>query len=144
MKKVWRYHKLSVRSSAIALIVLACNPGAVERVKEESETQGGQYKFHVLYPQPTDTLQFNLDYSRHLNLLDSLMGYTQDKPYYVTKMDREAFGFPSPFYQMFTMSFETREALESTLYSSEMEEAGKDAMSISSGGAPVVLIGNDE
>ncbi|MEM7549305.1 MAG: EthD family reductase [Bacteroidota bacterium] len=106
----------------------------------EPKTPDGDYKFHVLYPQPTDTIQFDLDYSGHLNLLDSLMGYSQeDKPYYITK-----FGTPAPFYQMFIMTFETREELDATINSKEMEEAGKDAMRISSGGAPIVLIGNEE
>ena len=98
-----------------------------------------------MYPQPTNAIQFEKDYTKHLSLLDSLMGYShQDKPYYITKMDKKVFGTASTFYQMFTMTFETREKLEATINSKEMEEAGKDAMRISSGGAPVVLIGNKE
>lgn len=111
----------------------------------QSKTPNKPYTFHVLYPQPTNATQFDLDYSKHLELLDSLMGYTQnDKPYYITKLDHEVFGSPSPFYQMFTMSFENREELETAINSKEMEEAGKDAVRISTGGAPVILIGNEK
>ncbi|MBW1294839.1 EthD family reductase [Aquimarina litoralis] len=129
----------------IALLAFSCKPISSEQNSQESKNQDKYYTFQVLYPLPTNSIQFEKDYLKHLNFLDSLMGYShQDKPYYITKMDKEVFGIPSTFYQMFTMTFETREKLEETINSKEMEEAGKDAMRISSGGAPVVLIGKKE
>lgn len=144
MNKVINYNRSGVLSLVITLIMFSCKPSSPGQNIVEAETPERHYKFLVLYPQPTDTIQFDLDYSRHLALLDSLMGYAeQDKPYYITKLDQEVFGSPSPFYQMFTLGFETREELDTTINSTEMQEAGKDAMRISSGGTPVVLIGND-
>ena len=135
---------LNILSLVITLMISSCQPSLPEQNIVETNTPDRPYKFHVLYPQPTDTIQFNLAYSRHLDLLDSLMGYSQlDKPYYITKLDQEVYGNPSPFYQMFTMGFENREELEVVIKSREMEEAGRDAMRISSGGAPIVLIGNE-
>ena len=136
---------LNILSVAIMLLILSCKQNSLEQNIVEPKTPERPYRFHVLYPQPTDTVQFNLDYAKHLNLLDTLMGYSEEnKPYYITKMDHEVFGAPSSYYQMFIMEFETREALETTINSTEMQEAGKDAMSISSGGAPIVLIGHEK
>lgn len=85
-------------SLEITLMVFSCKPSSTKQNIVEPKTQDRHYKFQVLYPQPTDTIQFDLDYSRHLDLLDSLMGYSQqDKPYYITKLDQEVFGSPSPF-----------------------------------------------
>lgn len=136
---------LKILPLMIALLIFSCKHISSEQNSLESKKLDKYYTFQVLYPQPTNAIQFEKDYSKHLRLLDSLMGYSQqDKPYYITKMDKKVFGTSSTFYQMFTMTFETREKLEATINSKEMEEAGKDAMRISSGGAPVVLIGNKE
>ncbi|MDW3192991.1 MAG: EthD family reductase [Cytophagales bacterium] len=137
--------RLNILSLAITLMVCSCGPTLQKQNNVAETAPEKQYKFQVLYPQPTDATQFNRDYARHLVLLDSLMGYSQQgKPYYITKMNQEVFGNLAPYYQMFTMAFETREELEATINSKEMEVAGKDALRISSGGAPIVLIGRDE
>jgi hypothetical protein len=44
---------------------------------------------------------------------------------------------------MFSFTFPSAEALEQTLATAEMQEVAADANRISSGGAPVILIGSD-
>ena len=100
-------------------------------------------KLIVLYPQPVDSDKFESDYSEHLNLLHSKMNIPKEvKPYTVTKFHNTPEGSP-PYYQMFSMPFNSLEELNTTLASSEMQEVAADAHRISSGGAPSIMIGEE-
>ena len=95
----------------------------------------------VLYPQPTDVEKFESDYAEHVALLHEKMGIPMEvKPYTVTKFVGSPDGKPA-FYQMFSMPFDSAEALESALASEAMQEVAMDANRISSGGPITVLIG---
>jgi uncharacterized protein (TIGR02118 family) len=50
----------------------------------------------------------------------------------------------APFYQLFTMPFPSAEALQQAMSSPEMRQVAADAVRISSGGMPVILVGSDE
>lgn len=96
----------------------------------------------VLYPQPKDDKQFVGDYGGHLDLLHQKMGIPKDaKPYTVTRFLFN--GEQPPYYQMFTMPFENKAALDAAMASPEMQEVAADANRISTGGAPVILIGEE-
>ncbi len=98
----------------------------------------------VLYPQPADVQQFETDYAKHIVLLHEKTGIpATEKPYTVTKFLSGPEGAP-PFYQMFTLPFESQEALQATMASPEMQEIGADANRISTGGPITVLIGNSD
>lgn len=98
----------------------------------------------VLYPQPTDVQQFETDYANHVALLHEKTGIPVDvKPYTITKFLPTPHG-AAAFYHMFAMPFESPEALEATMSSPAMAEIAADANRISSGGAPVILIGNQD
>lgn len=98
----------------------------------------------VLYPQPTDVQQFEATYAKHLVLLHEKTGIpTTVKPYNVTKFLPTPEGTP-PFFQMFTMPFESPEALQAAMSSAGMQEVAADANRISTGGAPTILIGSQE
>ena len=100
-------------------------------------------KLIVLYPQPTDVQQFEADYVKHLALLHEKAGIPADiKPYTITKMLPTPEGVPQ-FYQMFSMPFESPEALQATMASAGMQEVGADAARISTGGSPIILIGHE-
>jgi hypothetical protein len=66
---------------------------------------------------------------------------TTAKPYTVIKFLPSPEGTP-PFYQMFTMPFESPEELQATMSSAGMQEVAADANRISTGGAPTILIGS--
>lgn len=98
----------------------------------------------VLYPYPADVAQFETDYAVHLALLHEKAGIpTTVKPYTVTKFMPTPDG-PPAYYQMFTMPFESAEAMQATMESTAMQEVGADAYRISTGGAPIFLVGKAE
>ncbi len=98
----------------------------------------------VLYPQPVDVQQFEADYAKHVLLLHEKTGIPATaKPYTITKFLPTPHG-AAAFYLMFTMPFESGEALEGAMSSAGMQEVAADANRISTGGAPVILIGNQE
>ncbi len=100
-------------------------------------------KLVVLYPQPTDSDQFESDYAEHVLFLHDKLGIPLDvKPYVVTKFLPSPAGLP-PFYQMFTMPFASMEELSAALASAELQAVAADANRISSGGAPHILIGEE-
>lgn len=111
--------------------------GPVAENKDHTEV-----KLMVLYPHPTDVTQFDTDYRDHLKLLHEKANIPEDAPlpYSVTKFHPTPDG-PAPFYQLFTMHFESAEALQKAR--SSLEEVAADAVRISSGGAPVVLVGSE-
>ena len=96
----------------------------------------------VLYPQPTDVQQFEEDYAKHMEFFHEKTGIPSTvKPYTITKF------LPTPegaqkFYQMFSMPFESPEALQAAMSSAGMQEVAADADRISTGGAITVLIGS--
>ena len=96
----------------------------------------------VLYPQPTDVQQFEAAYAKHVLLLHEKTGIpTTVKPHTVTKFLPTPEGI-TPFFQMFTMPFESPEALQAAMSSEGMQEVAADANRISTGGAPTILIGS--
>lgn len=97
----------------------------------------------VLYPWPKDDKQFEGDYGNHLYLLHDKMGIPRDaKPYTITKFLRDTAEKPA-YYQMFTLPFDSMEALNAAMTSPAMQEVAADANRISTGGAPVILIGRE-
>lgn len=95
----------------------------------------------VLYPQPTDVEKFKVDYTAHIALLHEKTGMPLDvKPYTITRFLPGPDG-NAPFYQMFTMPFDSPEALNELMSSPGMQIVAADAHRISTGGAPTILIG---
>lgn len=97
---------------------------------------------HVLYPYPLDTEMFDREYEAHLRLLHARMRIPEHvRPYRVTRFADTPQGRPA-FYQMFALPFPSTEALQLAMGSRDMQEVAADAARISTGGAPVVLIGS--
>lgn len=95
----------------------------------------------VLYPPPANTKQFEQDYQAHVQLLHEKLEIPMDKqPYQVLKMLDGPNG-PATFYQQFSLPFQSAAELKKVLASQAMQEVAADANRISTGGAPVVLIG---
>ena len=97
----------------------------------------------VLYPQPTDAAQFEIDYGEHVRFLHEKMGIPDDaRPYSVTRFPPTPEG-PAAFFQLFAMPFPSAEALQAAMRTPEMQAVAADAARISSGGAPTVLVGQE-
>jgi len=98
----------------------------------------------VFYPQPLDVPQFDQDYREHLQLLHQKTNIPlEHKPYTVTRFLPVGPDKPT-FYQMFSLPFPSLEALQQALMSPQMQDVAADATRISTGGAPVVLVGAAE
>ncbi len=101
-------------------------------------------KLIVLYPQPADVEKFEADYADHLRLLHQKTGIPANvKPYTVSNFLPTPQGI-SPYYKMFTMPFDSPEALQATMSSSGMQDVAADANRISTGGAITVLIASED
>ena len=103
-----------------------------------------EVKLFVLYPYPGNIDQFNRDYQEHLKLLRQKMQIPEHvQPYTMTRFVETPQGRPV-YYQMFTMSFPSAQALQQAMSTREMQEVAGDAVRISSGGDPVILVGVEE
>lgn len=97
----------------------------------------------VLYPHPADATQFEADYVAHTALLHEKTGIPTDvKPYTATKFFPNPDGSAPAFYRMFMMPFDSMEALQGAMSSPGMQEVAADAFRISTGGAPVIMVGS--
>lgn len=96
----------------------------------------------VLYPHPADANQFEADYIAHTALLHEKTGIPADvKPYIATRFLPNPDGSAPVYYRMFCMPFDSMEALQGAMTSPGMQEVAADAFRISTGGAPVILVG---
>lgn len=95
----------------------------------------------VCYPHPKDIEAFNADYAAHIDLLhEQLKLPKKHPPYTITRFPNSLNEF-SPYYQMFSLPFPSAEDMQTTLSSEGMKAVAADAARISTGGAPVMLIG---
>lgn len=100
-----------------------------------------EVKLIVLYPFPADVDRFNEDYENHLKFLHRKMQIPEKaRPYTVTRFVEMPQGRPG-YYQMFTLPFPSPEALQQAFATQEMQEVAADAARLSSGGAPMILVG---
>lgn len=99
-------------------------------------------KIVVMYPWPRDVATFEKHYlDEHLPMARGrLTGYTKVT---TTKLG-DALQGSCPFYRVAEIHFASREALEACASSEGAKEAIAHANSISSGGAPVIVIAEEE
>jgi uncharacterized protein (TIGR02118 family) len=100
-----------------------------------------EVKLIVLYPYPKDTAQFDRDYEAHLKLLDE-KSRPDGLPYTVTRIQAAADGSQAPYYRMFVATFPSMEMLQKVMSTPELQEVAADAVRISTGGPPVMMIGS--
>lgn len=102
-----------------------------------------QIRLIVLYPHPTDVEQFSKDYQQHLALFHQNMQIPlSEKPYSLLRFVETPLGKPA-YHQMFSIPFPTEQALQKAMLSPQMQLIAADAVRISTGGAPVVMVGTD-
>jgi uncharacterized protein (TIGR02118 family) len=98
-------------------------------------------KLIALYPHPTDIDKFNQDYENHMKLLHEKLQLPEDvRPYSVMRFVETPLGKPV-YYQMFTFNFPSIEAMQQGLSNPAMLALAEDANRISSGGAPIFMVG---
>ena len=99
-------------------------------------------KFVVIYPRPTDIDAFERVYQEeHVPMaVEKLQGKTK---FVATKVVASPSGTP-PFYRIAEIHFPSLEALQSCASSAGGQETVAHAVSISTGGAPIFLIAEEE
>jgi uncharacterized protein (TIGR02118 family) len=112
---------------------------AQQRVQEENMAA---IKFLVLYPRPTNIEVFERLYQEeHVPMAaEKLAGKTK---FVATKVLGSPQGTP-PFYRIAEIHFPSKEALEACAASSGGKETLAHATRISTGGAPIFLIAEEE
>lgn len=99
-------------------------------------------KLVVIYPQPKDLDAFEQAYrDEHLPIAkDRIEGKTK---IVFTKIVGAPNGTPA-FHRMAEIHFESMAALQSSLASDGTQEAARNAVAISNGGAPIFLVSEEE
>ncbi len=102
-----------------------------------------QVKFMVMYPRPTDIQAFEKLYQEeHVPMaVEKLVGKTK---FVATKIVASADGGTPPFYRIAEVYFPSQEALERCAQSEGAKETLAHAVKISSGGAPIFMIAEEE
>jgi uncharacterized protein (TIGR02118 family) len=102
-----------------------------------------EIKLVVIYPRPTDVEKFEHAYvTEHLPLAkEKIKGVTK---FVATKAVGTPDGRPAPFYRIAELYFPSIEALKEAASSAGGQEAVAHAISISTGGAPIILIAEEE
>lgn len=99
-------------------------------------------KLVVLYPQPTDITAFEKAYlEEHVPITgEKIVGKTKA----VFSRVLGAVGGAAPFYRIAEIHFPSMASLHASLATPSTQEAAAHAVSISSGGAPIFLISEEE
>ena len=100
-----------------------------------------EVKLIVLYPYPADVDQFDRDYEAHIKLLAEKSG-PYGLPYTITRIQAAADGSQAPYYLVFVASFPSMEVLQKVMSTPELQEIAADAVRISTGGLPVMMVGS--
>ncbi len=95
----------------------------------------------ILYPTPTDVEKFEQDYAEHLEVYAKNL---PDAPTPEITRFKSHPSNPAPYHILVTIPFESMEPLSATLKSEGMKVVGAHATEISSGGAPVILVGTSD
>jgi uncharacterized protein (TIGR02118 family) len=102
-----------------------------------------EIKLVVIYPRPKDVEKFeHLYVTEHLPLAkEKIKGVTK---FVATKAVGTPDGQPAPFYRIAELYFQSMEALKEAAVSAGGQEAVAHAISISTGGSPIILVAEEE
>ncbi|MGH8647132.1 MAG: EthD family reductase [Gammaproteobacteria bacterium] len=100
-------------------------------------------KFTVMYPRPKDIEAFETLYQEeHVPMaVEKLLGKTK---FVATKVVATPEGTPPPFYRIAEVYFPSLEALQTCAQSHGGKETLAHAVKISSGGAPIFLVAEEQ
>jgi uncharacterized protein (TIGR02118 family) len=100
-------------------------------------------KLVVMYPRPKDIEAFEKLYQEeHVPMaVDKLVGKTK---FIATKVVATPDGTPPPFYRIAEVHFPSLEALQACAQSDGGKETVAHAVKISSGGAPILLVAEEQ
>lgn len=101
-------------------------------------------KLVVLYPSPKETDAFERAYTQDHVRMVTAENFKGIKKFVASRVIGTADGSPAPFYRVAELHFPSLEALQAATASGPAQKAVAHAVSISSGGRPIILIAEEE
>ena len=101
-------------------------------------------KLIVLYPSPRDVNAFERAYTQDHAPMVTPQNFKGISRFVASKIVGTADGSPPPFYRIAELHFPSMETLQAAAASSSAQQAVAHAVSISSGGKPIVLVAEEE
>ncbi len=101
-------------------------------------------KVVVLYPTPRDLSTFERAYTQDHVPMVTAQNFTGLQKFVASRVVGTADGGASPFYRLAELHFPSMEALQAAVASPSAQKVVTHAISISSGGAPIVLVAEEE
>jgi uncharacterized protein (TIGR02118 family) len=101
-------------------------------------------KVVVLYPSPTNVAAFERTYTQDHVPMVTAENFKGIRKFVASKIVGTPDGSPAPFYRIAELHFQTMEALQAAAASSSAQQVIAHAISISSGGRPVFLVGEED
>jgi len=101
-------------------------------------------KLVVLYPAPRDVNTFEQAYTQDHVPMVTPQNFKGIRKFVASKIVGTADGSPAPFYRIAELHFPSMEILQAAAASSSAQQAVAHAVSISSGGKPIVLIAEED
>jgi uncharacterized protein (TIGR02118 family) len=101
-------------------------------------------KLVVLYPTPRDVSAFERAYTQDHAPMVTPQAFGGLKKFVASKVVGTADGSPAPFYRIAELHFASMEALKAAAASPGAQKAVAHAVSISSGGSPIILVAEED
>ena len=101
-------------------------------------------KIVVMYPPPTDVDKFERDYVQDHAPMVTPQNFEGITKFVASKIVGTPDGSPPPFHRIAELHFPSLGALQKAVGSSGAQQVVGHAISISSGGAPVVMVADEE
>jgi uncharacterized protein (TIGR02118 family) len=101
-------------------------------------------KVIVLYPAPRDVTAFERAYVQDHSPMVTPHAFKGMTKFVASKVLGTPDGSPLPFYRIAELHFPSMEVLQSAAASSSAQEVVAHAVSISNGGTPIILVGEEE
>lgn len=101
-------------------------------------------KLVVLYPAPRDVNTFERAYTQDHVPMVTGQNFKGIRKFVASKIVGTADGSPAPFYRIAELHFPSMETLQAAAASSSAQQTVAHAVSISSGGKPIVLVAEED
>src|SRR5438874_13696423 len=111
--------------------------------REEEETMAGA-KLVVLYPSPRDVAAFERAYTQDHAPMVTPQNFKGLTKFVASKIVGTPDGTPPPFHRVAELHFPSLAALQAAAGSPSAQRAVEHAFSISTGGAPVLLVAEEK
>ncbi len=101
-------------------------------------------KVVVIYPAPRDQGSFERSYTQDHVPMVTAQNFNGIQKFVASRVVGTADGTASPFYRLAELHFPSMAALQAAVASPSAQKVVAHAVSISSGGAPIVLVAEEE